>query len=173
MKLKIYSFKKVKSTNDTALRFIKKNIINGVITSETQKNGRGKYGKNWVSNKGNLFMSIFFPIEKKITIKKFSKINLKIIKKIFLKNINIKITVKHPNDILIKNKKVCGILQEIAYNKNYKILIIGIGINIVNSPKIKNYETTYLNKYLKKKIKLLNLLKIFKNTFEKKQSLYV
>tara|TARA_B100000963_G_scaffold272568_1_gene240764 strand:- start:301 stop:822 length:522 start_codon:yes stop_codon:yes gene_type:complete len=172
MKLKIYSFKKVKSTNDTALRFIKKNIINGVITSETQKNGRGKYGKNWVSNKGNLFMSIFFPIEKKITIKKFSKINLKIIKNIFLKNININVTVKQPNDILIRKKKVCGVLQEIAYNNNDKILIIGIGINIINSPNIKDYETTYLNKYFKKELKLMNLIKIFKNTFEKNHSLY-
>ena len=44
MKLKIYSFKNVKSTNDTALRFIKNNITNGVITSETQKKGRGQYG---------------------------------------------------------------------------------------------------------------------------------
>ena len=172
MKLKIYSFKNVKSTNDTALRFIKSNIINGVITSETQKKGRGQYGKNWISNKGNLFMSIFFPIKNNINLKEVSKINLKIIKNIFLKKIKIRITVKYPNDILIENKKVCGILQEIVYNKNYKVLIIGIGINIINSPKIKKYETTYLNKYYKKKLKLFNLIKIIKNTFEKKQILY-
>ena len=172
MKLKIYSFKNVKSTNDTALRFIKNNITNGVITSETQKKGRGQYGKNWISKKGNLFMSIFFPIKKKINPKRVSKINLKIIKNIFFKKIRIKTTIKYPNDILIKNKKVCGILQEIVYNKNNKILIIGIGINIINSPIIKEYETTYLNKYYKKKIKLFNLVKIIKSTFEKKQILY-
>ena len=173
MKLKIYSFKNVKSTNDTALRFIKSNIINGVITSETQKNGRGQYGKNWISNKGNLFMSIFFPIKNKIKTETISKINLKIIKNIFLKKIKIRTTVKYPNDILIKHKKVCGILQEIIYNKSNKILIIGIGINIINSPKINDYETTYLNKYNKKKLKLFNLVKIIKSTFEKNQSYYV
>ena len=172
MKLKIYSFKNVKSTNSTALRFIKSNIVNGVITSETQKKGRGQYGKNWISNKGNLFMSIFFPIKNEINLKRLSKINLKIIKNIFLKNIGIKTTVKYPNDILIKNKKVCGILQEIIQNKNKKILIIGIGINIINSPIIKEYETTCLNKYKIKKIKLLNLVKIIKSTFEKNQILY-
>ena len=172
MKLKIYSFKNVKSTNGTALRFIKSNIVNGVITSETQKKGRGQYGKNWISNKGNLFMSIFFPIKNEINLKRLSKINLKIIKNIFLKNIGIKTTVKYPNDILIKNKKVCGILQEIIQNKNKKILIIGIGINIINSPIIKEYETTCLNKYKIKKIKLLNLVKIIKSTFEKNQILY-
>ena len=173
MKLKIYSFKNVKSTNDTALRFIKKNILNGVITSETQKKGRGQYGRNWISNKGNLFMSIFFPIKNKIEPKRISKINLKIIKNIFLKKIKIGTKVKYPNDILIKNKKVCGILQEIIYNKSNKILIIGIGINIINSPKINEYETTYLKKYYKKKIKLFNLVKIIKSAFEKNQSYYV
>ena len=173
MNLKIYSFKNVKSTNDTALRFIKRNIINGVITSETQKKGRGQHGKYWISSKGNLFMSIFFPIENKINIKKVSRINLRIIKNIFVKYIKINTTIKYPNDILVRNKKVCGILQEIVYNKHNKILIIGIGINIASSPKIRNYETTYLNKYYKKKLKLFNLIKIFKNTFEKKQSLYV
>ena len=172
MKLKIYSFKNVKSTNKTALRFIRSNIINGVITSETQTKGKGQYGKKWISSKGNLFMSIFFPIKNNINLKEVSKINLKIIKNIFLKKIKIRITVKYPNDILIENKKVCGILQEIVYNKNNKILIIGIGINIINSPIIKEYETTYINKYYKKKIKLLSLVKIIKSTFEKKQILY-
>ena len=80
--------------------------------------------------------------------------------------------MKQPNDILIRKKKVCGVLQEIAYNNNDKILIIGIGINIINSPNIKDYETTYLNKYFKKELKLMNLIKIFKNTFEKNHSLY-
>ena len=142
MKLKIYSFKNVKSTNDTALRFIKNNIIDGVIISETQKKGRGQYGKNWISNKGNLFMSIFFPIKNKINPKRVSKINLKIIKNIFFKKIRIKTTIKYPNDILIKNKKICGIISEI-FNKNEEVLInTGFGINIISSPKVNSYETT-------------------------------
>ena len=63
-----------------------------------------------------------------------------------------KIKIKQPNDILIDNKKICGILVEsIKYKKNL-YLIVGIGLNLISSPKIENYRTTFLNKYVKKKI---------------------
>ena len=45
MKLKIYSYKGVKSTNDTAIRLIKQNIKQGIVTSDIQINGKGQRGK--------------------------------------------------------------------------------------------------------------------------------
>ena len=49
-----------------------------------------------------------------------------------------------------------------------KYIIIGIGINLNNSPIIPNYCTSYLNKYSKKNIKKLELIKELKINFEKK-----
>ena len=64
MKLKIFRFKKVNSTNNTAIRIIKKlNIDYGMIISEIQDRGRGQYGKRWISYKGNLFVSFFYKLE--------------------------------------------------------------------------------------------------------------
>ena len=51
---------------------------------------------------------------------------------------------------------------------NIKYLIIGIGINIISSPIIENYPTTYLNKYSKKKINKIKLINEIKLIFEKK-----
>ncbi len=60
MKFKVFKFNKVKSTNNTAIRIIKTSDINyGMIISDTQSNGRGQYGKKWISYKGNLFVSFF------------------------------------------------------------------------------------------------------------------
>ena len=65
MKLKTFRFKKVNSTNNTAIRIIKKtNLDYGMIISEMQNNGRGQYGKKWISYKGNLFISFFYSLEK-------------------------------------------------------------------------------------------------------------
>ena len=65
MVLKIFKYKKVSSTNNVAILKIKQGYKTGVIISDTQTNGRGQYGKKWISNKGNLFFSMFFAIDKK------------------------------------------------------------------------------------------------------------
>ena len=51
MKLKKFFFKKVKSTNNTAMRLIRSGIKNGVISSEIQTKGKGQRGNNWISKK--------------------------------------------------------------------------------------------------------------------------
>ena len=167
MKLRKYLFKKVLSTNNTALRLINKGCKHGAIMSEYQSKGRGQYGNKWVSKKGNLFMTIFFEINKRKSIKKITKINLSIIKKIILNKIKLKVTTKLPNDILIDNKKVCGILQETIFKKNIKFMILGIGINLISSPSVIKYQTTYLNNYSKKKINKIKLFNQIKTNFEK------
>ena len=82
MKIKIKKFKKVRSTNDIALKLIKKNILEPtLITSDNQTHGRGRVGKKWVSNKGNLFFSLFFKFDqRKINFKQFAILNALILK---------------------------------------------------------------------------------------------
>ena len=74
MKIKVKKYKSVKSTNDVAIKLIKKNISTpGLITSEEQTRGRGRIGKKWISSKGNLFITIFFKLDHKtINFKQFS-----------------------------------------------------------------------------------------------------
>ena len=168
MKLKKFIFTKIKSTNETAIRLIKEGEERGIISSDIQTKGKGQRGNKWISKKGNLFMTIFFNISNKISLKKLTSINLSILKKIIKNQIKIKAEVKLPNDILINKKKVCGILQEIIFKNNVKYLIIGVGINIISSPDIKNYPTTYLNKYSKKNINKIKLINEIKLIFEKK-----
>ena len=51
MKLKKYFFKKVKSTNDTALRLINLGMQKGIILTEYQSKGRGQRNNKWISKK--------------------------------------------------------------------------------------------------------------------------
>jgi len=168
MKLKKFNFKKVKSSNNTAIRLIRRGIDSGVVSADVQTQGKGQRGNKWISKKGNLFISIFFKVNSKLSLKKITNINLLMLKKIISSQIVGKIDIKLPNDILIYKKKVSGILQEIMYKNNNKYLIVGIGINIINSPNIRNYPTTYLNKYSKKKINKIRILNKIKLNFEKK-----
>ena len=74
MKLQIIKYNSVDSTNNVAIRRIKKGKIKPtLIIANLQKNGRGQYGRGWVSYKGNIFMTIYFNLKRNIGIKSLSK----------------------------------------------------------------------------------------------------
>ena len=162
MKIKQFNFQKVKSTNHTAIRIINNSNYNfGVVTCKNQTNGKGQYGKKWISYKGNIFISFFYKLEKiNLPINALTKKNCFLVKDIISKYCKKKITFKPPNDLLIENKKICGILQEKIEKSKIKFLIVGIGFNLLKSPIIRNYPTTNLLEVTKKKVN--------KRLFEKK-----
>ena len=146
MKFKIFKFKNVTSTNDVAINLIKEDKEEtGYIYAEIQTKGRGTRGRRWISQKGNFFGSIFFPLKKDYPpFNEFTIINPVIISGVmenFCEKKNI--SFKWPNDVFLNGKKICGILQELITLNSKKFLIIGIGINIVSNPNINaKYETT-------------------------------
>lgn len=170
MKFKGFKFKKATSTNDFAINLIKKKKKQaGYVYAEIQTKGKGTYGKGWVSKKGNLFYSIFFPLKKNFPpFNEFSIINPVIISNIikhFCKRQTIQL--KFPNDIFVNGKKICGILQEhIIFNKK-KFLIVGIGINIVSSPKVEsNYGTTNILFETNKKPKIKEIMNLITSSYK-------
>ena len=173
MQFKVFRFKKVKSTNSTAIRIINNYKYDfGMIVSDLQINGRGQYGKKWVSYKGNLFVSFFYNLKNlNISLKRLTKINCLIVKKCISQYYKKKIYFKKPNDLLIKKKKICGILQEKINKFNNTYLIVGIGINLIKSPFIKNYPTIHLSKLVNKDISKkkfeLKLKMIFENNLKR------
>ena len=146
MKLKKFNFKIVNSTNDLAIKIIKNtNNKSGIVIAEKQKRGRGQYGKKWTSFKGNLFVSIFFQVSLvKLSLKDLTKVNCFLVKKLLSNFYKDKITIKKPNDLLINNMKISGILQETLSKSGKTFIIVGIGINLIKSPHTKNYLTTNL-----------------------------
>ena len=168
MKFKKFKFKKVKSTNNTAIRLIKsKNFKSGMVIAETQSKGKGQYGRTWISNKGNLFVSFFHELSLSIPISKITNINCLLVKKLLSKYIKKKIIFKKPNDLLVNKKKVSGILQETVSFSNKVFLITGIGININKHPIIKSYPATNMCELSNKNITKVKVENDLKQVFEK------
>ena len=174
MKLKQFNFKKVKSTNLTAIRLIKSlNNEFGMIVSEAQSKGKGQYGRKWISYKGNIFLSFFYKLEKiNLPLNSLTKINCMLVKNVISKYYKKKITFKLPNDLLINKKKICGILQEKIEKSKKSYLIVGIGFNLVKNPNITNYPSTNLFKITNQKINKKKFINELKITFEKFLSKY-
>ena len=142
-----------------------------MIVAETQANGRGQYGRKWISSKGNLFVSFFNELDKtNLSVNSITKINCLLVKKLLSSFTRKKIIFKKPNDLLIDKKKISGILQEIIFFNKKKFLITGIGINIVKNPYIRNYPATNLKEVTKKSISKLSVENKLKDLFEKSLS---
>ncbi len=169
MKIKIKRYKKVKSTNDTALKLIKNSSSEPtLVTSENQTKGRGRIGKKWISQKGNLFISLFFKFDqRKINFNQFAILNAFLLKQLISKKFSKKIKIKWPNDLMINKKKFCGILQEVVKFDNYDYLIVGIGLNTNVAPQNKSFKSTCLKNILNKKINNQNILKKIVIAYEK------
>ena len=155
-------FKKIDSTN-TYLKENYHKLQNFTFVSASyQSNGHGRYNRVWESNKNeNLMFSLLIKDKKLISM--FSSLSLatstailKVLESYKLNNLSI----KWPNDVYVKDKKICGILLEsISNNTDIDVLVVGVGLN-VNQKDFSNeisYKTTSIYKEKNKKTFLPSL----------------
>ena len=119
------------STNDEAKKLVSEIRQNCVVVALEQTSGRGRRGRSWISQKGNLFVSFAFKVNlaelgKMVVLSAVTVFNAV---KSFAKDDDVKI--KWPNDVLVNGKKISGILFEKAEEDFW---IMGIGINIISNP---------------------------------------
>ncbi|MEW9078881.1 biotin--[acetyl-CoA-carboxylase] ligase [Terrisporobacter glycolicus] len=128
----IIHLESVDSTNDY-LKKIGNDVQDGtVVISEEQTKGKGRLGRNWQSkSKEGIWMSIILKPE--IIPYKAPFITLiagaAIVKA--LNNLQVSANIKWPNDIIINNKKVSGILTELSAEiERINYVVVGIGMNV-------------------------------------------
>lgn len=120
------------STNDEIINYLAENQtdIIGLYTS-CQTKGRGQYGNSWnIRPNENLALSIAVPVAQihpEIIINFYTAV---LIRDFIAKLTDEDTKIKWPNDIILKEKKICGILIERKKIADVHYFIIGIGINI-------------------------------------------
>jgi BirA family biotin operon repressor/biotin-[acetyl-CoA-carboxylase] ligase len=133
----IISYRKVDSTNDAAYELAEKGIKEGtIVLAEEQGRGKGRHGRSWQSPpKGGIYMSIVLrPRMAPNEIPRITLLAAVAAAKSIRKATGLSAMIKWPNDILIGNKKVCGILTEMkAEQDSVDFVVLGMGIN-VNTP---------------------------------------
>lgn len=131
---KVFEYEEIDSTQDEAKRKSKKeNIPDGsIFICNNQTSGKGTHGRIWhTDEEKNIAFSYY--IETNCKSENLEGITIEIAQilvKIFKEFYDIKLDIKKPNDIMIKDKKVGGILTESKVSSEIvKFLVIGIGIN--------------------------------------------
>jgi BirA family biotin operon repressor/biotin-[acetyl-CoA-carboxylase] ligase len=175
----IHHYDEINSTNDLAIELIKDRQIfdREIILADQQNKGRGRFDRNWNSPRGNLYFSLVLDgkiANKNLGLSRLSSLSL--VANIALnhaltsisnqQNIKLDISNKWPNDLLIENNKIAGILLEnIIINNKCEFLILGIGVNVKSNPQNNIFSANNLEN-LMIKITCQKLLEIFLDIFE-------
>ena len=130
---KHFHFESIDSTNDVCLKECKKNNCPVVVTADLQNKGRGRNQKKWSSPAGSISYSFGYKskhIDPSVCVKA-GLIVAKALEKVF----DLHVSLKWPNDLIFRNKKVGGILVESENVDSDFCVVIGIGINLNIVPK--------------------------------------
>ena len=165
-------YKEIESTHKYIKERYKKYDEKIAIIADKQTGGIGTKGRNWYTGTNkNIAISILY--KPKCNISKLDGLTIKIaqkIKKLIYDEYKIQLQIKKPNDLLLNNKKICGILTEIntiGNEINYLIISIGFNVNETEFPKeVENIATSLKKEYNKnfdKEIIIEKIIEEFEN----------
>jgi BirA family biotin operon repressor/biotin-[acetyl-CoA-carboxylase] ligase len=130
---RLHLLQEVDSTNTWAIKEALKGAEEGeVFLAEAQTQGKGRMGRKWFSPKGkNIYLSLI--LKPQMPPQRVPLLNLgaSLALAYVLEKLGLEPELKWPNDVLLRGKKVCGILSE-AYAEADKVnfVVLGIGLNV-------------------------------------------
>ena len=130
----IQVFQETTSTNDVVDRLARDNVPEGaVVFAESQSKGRGRLGRKWLSpaRKGLWFSILLRPLLSPQEAMQLTVASATALRRAIQAQTGLEPEIKWPNDILVRGKKIAGILTELhAELDQVKYVILGIGVDV-------------------------------------------
>jgi BirA family biotin operon repressor/biotin-[acetyl-CoA-carboxylase] ligase len=131
---KIYHYDRVESTNRTARELASRGVPAGtLVVAEEQTGGRGRMGRGWFSPHGlGIWCSVILrPAVNPMDAPPLTMLAAVAVARVLRRVTGVEAGIKWPNDLLVGEKKICGILTELsAEMERVNYLITGMGINV-------------------------------------------
>jgi len=128
----ILTVEKCTSTNDLAVEAALAGMSHGlVVIANEQTRGRGRYGRTWVSPRGGIWMTILLrpPIDS-ATLRGLTVLSSLAIARSVSNSLGVKAMVRWPNDVVVANRKLAGVLAESRVDGNELVCaLVGMGVN--------------------------------------------
>ncbi len=157
----IHYFREVDSTMTEAKRLARRGCPPfTVVVAERQTKGRGRLRRTWFSDEGGLFFTLVLrPNIPATMMSRYTFAASLCLTLIIQRELGIEARVKWPNDILVNDKKICGMLAEMEMESDMvSFLNIGIGLNVNNNPTIEEPNSASLCSLTGKKLSRKKLL---------------
>ena len=146
---RIIHFERIDSTNSEARRLAGQGERGPIwIRADEQTGGRGRLGRAWISQPGNLHATFLFTIAggPEIAAQVSFVAALAVYDLVRALLPHVKPLIKWPNDVLIGGAKFCGLLAEVAAH-NPTMIALGCGINVAHAPEDTPYPVTALARH--------------------------
>ena len=168
---RVHYFPEVSSTMDIARDLARKNCPQySVVVAGRQTAGRGRLNRQWLSDDGGLYFTVV--LRPDIAVPISSRVNFLAslsMARVLRKSLQIEAAVKWPNDILVKERKLSGMLSELEAEADRVFFInIGMGINVNNDPSGIEPAGISLMSLLGREVSRIELLAGFLDEFEKR-----
>ena len=138
MKVRFCHFDQIDSTNDEAKRLAELGEPEGtVVTAESQTAGRGRSGRAWITPPGRaIAMSIILrPIAPALHLTQIALLGGLAVLEGIQRVAGLPAQIKWPNDVLVRGKKVAGVLAEAAFRgEGVEYVVLGVGVNVNGGP---------------------------------------
>jgi BirA family biotin operon repressor/biotin-[acetyl-CoA-carboxylase] ligase len=135
-------YRSIGSTNDEAMRLARLGAAHGtVVHADEQTAGRGRLSRQWTSPPGNLYLSVILrpdlPSVRCVEMGFVAALAVADAVDALLPR-QLRATLKWPNDVLVNNGKIAGILLEVADDA----VVLGVGLNVLQPPRGVPYSTS-------------------------------
>jgi BirA family biotin operon repressor/biotin-[acetyl-CoA-carboxylase] ligase len=165
----IHYFPELSSTMDTAKDLARKNCPDfTVVIAGRQTEGRGRLSRQWLSDDGGLYFTIVLRPDIPVAIS--AKVNFLAsltLARVLREMYQVEAAVKWPNDILVGDRKLSGMLSELEAEADRVFFInIGMGINVNNDPTAVEPGAISLKKMVGREVSRIMLLSRFLDEFE-------
>lgn len=151
----LYEYPVVESTNDIAKSLLENGAGEGtVIRADRQTAGRGRRGREWISESGNLYCSFILKPQCPLSqANQLSFVMALAVGETILSFLSLpeSLSYKWPNDLLLNKEKVGGILIETESKGGQQVesCVVGIGVNLQSCPSNMSYPVTSLKNHAK------------------------
>lgn len=139
-----------------------------VVIAERQTRGRGRLDRRWLSDEGGLYFTVV--LRPTISLLLSARINLYtclVMVETLREHLGVSAAVKWPNDILVKNRKLAGMLAEMETMRDaVKFINVGLGVNVNNDPTPHEPGAVSLKQILGRSVARRPLLEAFLDRLE-------
>jgi BirA family transcriptional regulator, biotin operon repressor / biotin---[acetyl-CoA-carboxylase] ligase len=168
---RIHFFQETSSTMDVAMDLVRQGCPDfSVVVAQRQLAGRGRMQRTWISGDGGLYFSVVTRPD--IPMLQVGLVNLAAavdMADLLRREYGIEACLKWPNDILVDQRKICGVLSQMeGEGDRVAWMNIGIGLNVNNAPEREEPLAVSLKALLGRRVPRRPLLEAFLERFERR-----